>query len=128
MYRLWLVTGSISMLAALAIAAATGHGLKGEFVPVVRQVLDTAREMHFVHSLALLAVGIISAQFGRKLLIDLAGVAFLAGIILFCGGIYAAYGPQAAAAKPLIPLGGASFMLGWILFAAGASLLRRNAP
>ena len=79
MYRLWLVTGSISMLAALAIAAATGHGLKGEFVPVVRQVLDTAREMHFVHSLALLAVGIISAQFGRKLLIDLAGVAFLAG-------------------------------------------------
>lgn len=128
MYRLWLVTGSISMLAALAIAAATGHGLKGEFVPVVRQVLDTAREMHFVHSLALLAVGIISAQFGRKLLIDLAGVAFLAGILLFCGGIYAAYGPQAAAAKPLIPLGGASFMLGWILFAAGAFLLRRNAP
>ena len=128
MYRLWLVTGSISMLAALAIAAATGHGLKGEFVPVVRQVLDTAREMHFVHSLALLAVGIISAQFGRKLLIDLAGVAFLAGIILFCGGIYAAYGPQAAAAKPLIPLGGASFMLGWILLAAGAFLLRRNAP
>ena len=127
MYRLWLVTGSISMLAALAIAAATGHGLKGEFVPVVRQVLDTAREMHFVHSLALLAVGIISAQFGRKLLIDLAGVAFLAGIILFCGGIYAAYGPQAAAAKPLIPLGGASFMLGWILFAAGAFLLRQNA-
>jgi uncharacterized membrane protein YgdD (TMEM256/DUF423 family) len=127
MYRLWLVTGGISMLAALAIAAATGHGLKGEFVPVVRQVLDTAREMHFVHSLALIGVGIISAQFGRKLLIDLAGVAFLAGIILFCGGIYAAYGPQAAAVKPLIPLGGASFMLGWILFAAGAFLLRRSA-
>jgi uncharacterized membrane protein YgdD (TMEM256/DUF423 family) len=126
MYRVWLVTGALSMLSALAIAAATGHGLKGEFVPVVRQILDTAREMHFVHSLALIAVGIISAQFGRKLLIDLAGAAFLVGIILFCGGIYAAFGPQAAAAKPLIPLGGASFMLGWVLFAAGAFFLKRD--
>jgi uncharacterized membrane protein YgdD (TMEM256/DUF423 family) len=114
------------MLSALAIAAATGHGLKGEFVPVVRQILDTAREMHFVHALALIAVGIISAQFGRKLLIDLAGAAFLVGIILFCGGIYAAFGPEATAAKPLIPLGGASFMLGWVLFAAGAFFLKRN--
>ena len=50
----------------------------------------------------------------------------LVGIILFCGGIYAAFGPQAAAAKPLIPLGGASFMLGWVLFAAGAFFLKRS--
>ena len=83
-------------------------------------------EMHFVHALALIAVGIVSAQFGRKLLIDLAGAAFLVGIILFCGGIYAAFGPEATAAKPLIPLGGASFMLGWVLFAAGAFFLKRN--
>jgi hypothetical protein len=80
MYRLWLVTGALSMLSALAIAAATGHALKGEFVPVVRQILDTAREMHFVHSLALIAVGIISAQFGRKLLIDLADVLLAFGV------------------------------------------------
>jgi uncharacterized membrane protein YgdD (TMEM256/DUF423 family) len=113
------------MLLALIVAAAVGHRLEGEFVPVIRAIFDTAREMHFVHALALIGVGIVSAQFGRKLLLDLAGAAFLVGTILFCGGIYAAFGPDAAGAKPLIPLGGASLMLGWVLFAAAALFLKR---
>src|SRR6185436_15999370 len=116
MYRFWLIAGALNMLLALIIAAAVGHKLEGEFVPIIRNIFDTAREMHFVHALALIAVGIVSAQFGRKLLIDLAGWAFFAGIVFFCGGIYAAFGPNATALKPLIPLGGVSLMLGWILF------------
>ena len=127
MFRFWLIAGAANMLLALIIAAALGHKLEGEFVPVVRAVLDTAREMHFVHGLALIAVGIVSAQFGRKLLIDLAGWAFLAGIFLFCGGLYAAFGPTAAQVKPLIPVGGVSLMLGWLLFAIGSFFLKRNA-
>ncbi len=126
MYRFWLAAGAINMLIALAIASAVGHKLEGEFVPVVRAVMDTAREMHFVHALALIAVGIVSAQFGRKLLIDLAGWAFLVGIVLFCGGIYAAFGPNATQFKPLIPIGGISLMAGWMLFAAGAIFLKRT--
>jgi uncharacterized membrane protein YgdD (TMEM256/DUF423 family) len=125
MYRLWLIAGAVNMLLALIVAAAVGHKLEGEFVPIVRNIFDTAREMHFVHALALIAVGIVSAQFGRKLLIDLAGWAFLAGIVFFCGGIYAAFGPNATAVKPLIPVGGLSLMAGWVLFAAGALFLKR---
>jgi uncharacterized membrane protein YgdD (TMEM256/DUF423 family) len=68
----------------------------------------------------------VSAQFGRKLLIDLAGWAFLAGIVFFCGGIYLGFGPNATQVRALIPLGGASLMLGWVLFAAGAFLLKRE--
>lgn len=128
MYRFWLVAGALNMLLALIAAAAVGHRLEGEFVPVIRAIFDTAREMHFVHALALIAVGIVSAQFGRKLLIDLAGWAFLAGIVLFCGGIYLGFGPNATQVRPLIPLGAISLMLGWILFAAGAVFLKRNAP
>jgi uncharacterized membrane protein YgdD (TMEM256/DUF423 family) len=113
------------MLAALIVAAAVGHRLEGEFVPVIRAIFDTAREMHFVHALALIAVGIVSAQFGRKLVIDLAGWAFLVGIVLFCGGIYAGFGPNAVQARALIPVGGLSLMLGWLLFAVGAFFLKR---
>ena len=126
MYRFWLIAGAVNMLLALIVAAAVGHKLEGEFVPIVRNIFDTAREMHFVHALALLAVGIVSAQFGRKLLIDLAGWAFLLGIVLFCGGIYAAFGPNATALKPMIPVGGLSLMAGWVLFAAGALFLKRT--
>lgn len=124
MTRFWLIAGAVNMLIALMVAAAVGHRLEGEFVPVIRNIFDTAREMHFVHALALLAVGILSAQFGRKTLLDLAGAAFLAGIVFFCGGIYAAFGPNAAGVKPLIPVGGASFMTGWALLAAAALFLR----
>jgi len=127
MYRFWLIAGAANMLFALIVAASVGHQLQGEFVPIIRNIFDTAREMHFVHALALIAVGIVSAQFGRKLLIDLAGWAFLAGIVFFCGGIYAAFGPNATALKPLIPLGGVSLMLGWGLFAVGALFLKRPA-
>ena len=128
MYRFWLIAGALNMLLALIVAAAVGHRLEGEFVPVIRAIFDTAREMHFVHALALIAVGIVSAQFGRKLLIDLAGWAFLAGIVFFCGGIYLGFGSNAAQVGPLIPLGGVSLMLGWLLFAAGAFFLKRAAP
>lgn len=125
MTRLWLVAGALNMLIALIVAAAVGHRLEGEFVPVIRNIFDTAREMHVVHALGLIAVGLASAQFGRRLLLDLAGAAFLTGIILFCGSIYAAFGPNAASVKPLIPLGGASLMLGWVLFTAAALFLKR---
>lgn len=126
MYRLWLIAGALNMLAALIVAAMVGHRLEGEFVPVIRVIFDTAREMHFVHALALIAVGIVSAQFGRKLVIDLAGWAFLLGIVLFCGGIYAGFGPNATPARALIPVGGVSLILGWLLFAVGAFFLKRS--
>jgi uncharacterized membrane protein YgdD (TMEM256/DUF423 family) len=126
MTRTWLVAGALNMLLALIVAASVGHRLEGEFVPVVRNIFDTAREMHFVHALGLITVGIVSAQFGRKLLLDLAGAAFLGGIIFFCGGIYAAFGPSATSVKPLIPVGGVSLMLGWVLFAAAALVVKRE--
>jgi uncharacterized membrane protein YgdD (TMEM256/DUF423 family) len=126
MFRFWLIAGALNMLLALVIAAAVGHRLEGEFVPVIRNIFDTAREMHFVHALALIAVGIVSGQFGRKLTVDLAGWAFLAGIVFFCGGIYLGFGPNATQARALIPVGGVSLMAGWVLFAVGAFFLKRN--
>jgi uncharacterized membrane protein YgdD (TMEM256/DUF423 family) len=128
MHRFWLIIGAANMLLALIVAAATGHRLEGEFVPVIRAVFDTAREMHFVHALAIIAVGVVSAQFGRKLLIDLAGWAFLTGIVCFSGGIYLGYGAaNLTEVRALIPVGGISLMAGWVLFAIGAFSLTRPA-
>ena len=127
MHRFWLIAGAANMLVALIIAAATGHQLQTEFVPVTRNILDTAREMHFVHALALIAVGVMSSQFDRSRFVEFAGWAFLAGIAFFCGGIYAAYDLNLTDLKLLIPLGGITLMVGWILFAAGALSLKRPA-
>lgn len=120
MNRFWLVTGSLSMLLALAVAAASGHGSSGEFVPAGRQVLDTAREMHLLHSLVLLLLAVLPADNAAVRLKTLAGLSFLAGIIFFPGGIYASRLLEIDAARPLIPIGGMSFMLGWGLLALAA--------
>lgn len=126
MHRFWIVAGALNMLACLIFAAATGHASNGEFVPVARQVLDTAREMHFVHSLALIAIGILSVQFPPSRWLDWAGIAFLVGIFCFSGGIYAAFGPLNLAVKILIPIGGTALMAGWCLFAFAGVKLKLN--
>jgi len=126
MNRLWLVTGSLSMLLALAVAAASGHGSSGEFVPASRQVLDTAREMHLVHALALLLLAVLPADNAAGRLKTFSGISFLAGILFFPCGIYASRLLGIDAVRPLIPIGGMSFMLGWALLALAALRMARS--
>jgi len=129
MHRVWLVAGAVSAFASLAFAAWVSHKLEGEFVPFIRITLDTAREIQFVHALAMIAVGILSLQPGRHLFLHLAGAAFLAGSVLFCGALYVSVDPtgQGDALKPLIPIGGILLFAGWTLFAIGALALKRPA-
>lgn len=120
MHRFWIIAGALNMLAALAFAAATGHAQSSEFVPVAMRSLDTARDMHFIHAIGLILIGILTAQFGARTLLTVAGSAFLAGIICFCGGIDAVYGPLALPVNFLIPIGGVAFMAGWLSLAVAA--------
>lgn len=127
MYRVWLISGAVLAFAALAFAAYTAHALGGEYLPMMRMMLDTAREIQFVHALALIAVGILTMQPGRYLFLDLAGAAFLAGAILFCGGLDTAADPTGRfdALKPIIPVGGILLHAGWVLFAVGVFSLAK---
>ena len=122
MQRVWLTAGAVSAFIALAFAAWTTHALGDNYLPMLRMMLDTAREIQFVHALALIAVGILTMQPGRHLFLNLAGAAFLAGSILFCGGLDTAADPtgQFDALKPAIPVGGTLLLAGWVLFAVGA--------
>ena len=44
MHRLWLVSGALLGFAALAFASYTSHALGDEFLPMMRMLLDTARD------------------------------------------------------------------------------------
>src|SRR6185295_331813 len=87
MHRMWLASGAILAFGALAFAAYASHALGDNYLPMMRMMLDTAREIQFVHALALIAVGILTLQTGRSLFLDLAGACFLVGTILFCAGL-----------------------------------------
>jgi uncharacterized membrane protein YgdD (TMEM256/DUF423 family) len=76
-----------------------------------------AIQMQGWHALALLACGLWADRGGR--LADWAGAAFAAGLVVFCGAVYAlALGGMRL---PMVaPIGGTLLMLGWALLAASA--------
>jgi uncharacterized membrane protein YgdD (TMEM256/DUF423 family) len=116
MTRLWIGLGALAGLLAVAVAALAAHGLDAigpERLGMVRNAL----QMQGWHALALLACGLWAPRGGR--LVDWAGGAFVAGLVLFCGGVYGlALG--GAAVGVLAPIGGTLLMAGWLLLAVSA--------
>lgn len=122
MQRLWIVLGSLGGLTAVVMAALAAHGLSAigsERLGMVRSGV----EMHGWHALALLACGLWAPRGGQ--LADWAGVAFAAGLILFCGAVYA-LGLFAVSLGPLAPAGGITLMAGWVLLGLSAIRTRRH--
>lgn len=123
MERTWIGLGALIGLAAVGMAALAAHGLDA-LGPARLQMVRNALQMQGWHALALLACGLWSGR-GGGALADSAGVAFLAGLALFCGSVYAlAIG--GAPVGPLAPVGGTLLMLGWALL--GLSALRPRRP
>ena len=119
MERVWVGLGALTGLLAVAMAALTAHGLEA-IGPERLQMARNAVQMQGWHALALVACGLWAGRGGA--LANWAGAAFVAGVVVFCGAVYAlALGgvPVGAAA----PVGGTLLMLGWVLL--GLSALRR---
>jgi len=82
-----------------------------------------AGQYQFIHALALLAVVLLRpavAALWARVVIALAGLAFMLGLALFCGVLYANALLGAGPWSPLAPVGGISFLVGWLLLALGA--------
>lgn len=109
---------AISLLAATLLGAYASHGMRAapaETVDAVR----TAVAFQFYHGLALLAVPLLSAHLARRWAAA-AGWLFVAGTLLFCGGIYASYLLGVSGASRVAPIGGISFAAGWAAVAIAA--------
>lgn len=118
MQRLWIGLGALAGLLAVAMAALAAHGL-AVIGPGRLEMARNALQMQGWHALALLACGLWAPRGGR--FVHWAGVAFAAGMVLFCGAVYG----LALGGWPvgrLAPVGGTLLMVGWVLL--GVSALR----
>src|SRR5690554_3893341 len=79
----------------------------------------TAAQFQFYHVLALLAVPLLSSHLAPRWSAAAGGL-FIAGTLLFCGGIYASYLLGVGGATRVAPLGGISFAAGWAAVGIGA--------
>ncbi|MBS0560993.1 MAG: DUF423 domain-containing protein [Proteobacteria bacterium] len=111
MHRLWIGTGALAGLGAVAMAAYAAHGLAGAD-PAVQTMVRDAVQMQGWHALALIFCGLWAPRAGW--LGHAAGAAFLIGLIAFCGGVYSL--ALAGLRLPSVaPTGGTVLMLGWLL-------------
>jgi uncharacterized membrane protein YgdD (TMEM256/DUF423 family) len=114
LHRLWIAAGGLAGLLAVAISALAAHGLPGRIDAVALQQVGRAVQMQGWHAVMLVVCGVFAPRGGR--LVDAAGAAFLAGLLLFCGAVYA-LALSGVRLPSVAPTGGFLLMLGWLLLA-----------
>jgi uncharacterized membrane protein YgdD (TMEM256/DUF423 family) len=115
-----LVATAAALLAAVAaaLAAAGSHALSAQLSPADLRSFNTAVAFQFVNALGLFAVAWARERLAGSLLAATSGWLLLAGILLFCGSIYAARLGMTGSPGPAAPLGGSLVIVAWLVLAA----------
>jgi uncharacterized membrane protein YgdD (TMEM256/DUF423 family) len=99
---------------AAALAAVGSHLLAHRLDAAGLASFNTAVAFQFVNALGLFAVAWAREALPGSRLLRLSGWALMAGIVLFCGSIYAARTGLTASAGPVAPIGGSTVILSWL--------------
>lgn len=142
--RGWIALGALMAGLSVALGALAAHGLDGYFatkyadaiprkvagvdVPASQKYLmdfKTGAEYQMTHALGLIGVGLLIRQ-KRSGLFTLAGWAFLVGIVLFSGLLYALTLTGQRWLGAIVPIGGVSFLVGWGAMVLGALSIKNG--
>ncbi|WP_444996546.1 DUF423 domain-containing protein [Aliikangiella sp. IMCC44359] len=115
--KFWiLIWGVAFALTAVLLGAFAAHGLKGSLDSYSLGVFKTAVDYQMHHAIGLLIVGTLSAMeyFSTKFL-KLSAIAFIIGIFIFSGSLYALALLHLKWLGAITPFGGLAFIVGWVL-------------
>lgn len=106
---------SLAVLGALAVilAALGAHAFEAQLVGRAATRFQTALALHFSHVPALLALSALETRAWRWLYRPALWL-ILAGLLLFCGGLYLAALGISEWLIPWVPYGGTAMILGWL--------------
>jgi len=116
----WTLVGAVSGLLAVGLGAFGAHGLRKVATAEALGWWQTAAHYHLVHSVVLVLVGVSAAS---RAGFDRAGWAFLMGMSIFSGTLYAMALGAPRWLGAITPIGGLGLLAGWLLLALAA--LRR---
>jgi len=121
MTRFLLIFGALVGAVAVGMAAAAAHALPARLDARSLAMVNSAVQMQGWHALALVltAVWCLRAGPDALTLAHCAGIAFAAGVLLFCGSIYLIVF-TGIRLGPTAPTGGICLMAGWVLLALSA--------
>jgi len=118
--RLALVLAAAFLFAAVGLGAFGAHALRARLMPDLMAVYQTAVQYHFWHALGLLAVGILLTQKPESAALAAAAWLLVAGLVLFCGSLYALALTGVRGLGAVTPVGGAAFLMAWAALAWAA--------
>jgi uncharacterized membrane protein YgdD (TMEM256/DUF423 family) len=114
----WIIAALLGA-AAVLLGAFGAHALRDTLDERSLAIWHTAVQYQFWHVLATLGVALL-ARDGLSTCLRIAAIAFVAGIVLFCGSLYALAlgGPRVVGV--ITPFGGVAFVAGWVALAVHA--------
>ena len=105
-----------AILAGLSVAggAFASHALKDRLTERSLEIFETAARYQMYHALALFLVAVLLSRVeSASSTLMVAGSAFVAGIAIFSGSLYALSLTGINWLGAITPLGGAAFLVGW---------------
>jgi uncharacterized membrane protein YgdD (TMEM256/DUF423 family) len=128
--KVWIVTGALLGAVGVGLGAYHAHGLEktlekrdlaGEDLARQMQNFDVGVRYDMYHALALILVGLLAWRANSACMHVAAGL-FLAGVVLFCGGLWFPVLSGTKLPWYLVPTGGVSLIAGWVTLAIGSLL------
>lgn len=125
--RFWLMLGAVLGAVGVTLGAFGAHGLEGHLAATLdaaaaARTLETwevAVRYQMYHALALLVTGLWAGLRPSRAL-TIAGWAFLLGIAIFSGCLYALVLSGVKILGAIVPIGGVLLIVGWLALLAGS--------
>lgn len=121
MVQLFLTLAAIFGGLSVGLGAFASHALREQVSDRSLEIFETGARYQMYHALALLLVGVLlsRAEVAQNWL-TAAGIAWIVGVIIFSGSLYALSLSGVKILGALAPIGGAAFLIGWGCLAVAA--------
>jgi uncharacterized membrane protein YgdD (TMEM256/DUF423 family) len=118
--RIFLAIASALGGISVVLGAFASHALKDKLSQRALEIWETGTKYQMYHALALILVALLISRFPDSTLLVVAGYAFVAGVTIFSGSLYALSLSGIKWLGAITPLGGAAFIIGWACLAVAA--------
>ena len=117
MDRLFLLVAALGGFVGVAFGAFGAHALQRRVTPERLVTFETGVRYLFVHALALGLVVAVRTWASDTAASAIAGIAFIAGMLLFSGSVFLLVWLDRPRLGAITPIGGAALLIGWAALA-----------
>jgi uncharacterized membrane protein YgdD (TMEM256/DUF423 family) len=115
--RIFLAIASMFGGISVVFGAFASHALKDRLSANSLSIWETGTKYQMYHALALMLVALLIARYPNSNLLTVAGYAFIAGIFIFSGSLYALTLTGIKWLGAVTPIGGMALIIGWLCLA-----------